>query len=30
VNMIKKMGIDVVAEQEESLTDVRIIIRFPK
>jgi len=30
VNMIRKMGIDVVAEQEETLTDVRIIIRFPK
>lgn len=30
VNMIRKMGIDVVTEQEESLTDVRIIIRFPK
>ncbi len=30
VRMIRKMGIDVVAETEESLTDVRIIIRFPK
>ena len=30
VRMIKKMGIDVVSEQDEALTDVRIIIRFPK
>ncbi len=30
VRMIKKMGIDVVMETEETLTDVRIIVRFPK
>ena len=30
VRMIKKMGIDVVTETEETLTDVRIIVRFPK
>lgn len=30
VRMIKKMGIDVVSETEETLTDVRIIVRFPK
>lgn len=30
VQMIKKMGIDVVTETEETLTDTRIIIRFPK
>ena len=30
VRMIRKTGIDVVAEQEETLTDVRIILRFPK
>ena len=30
VRMIKKMGIDVVMETEDTLTDVRIIIRFPK
>lgn len=30
VDMIRKMGIDVVTETEETLTDVRIIVRFPK
>ena len=30
VNMIKKMGIDVVMETEETLADVRVIVRFPK
>ncbi|MBO7703230.1 MAG: ParB/RepB/Spo0J family partition protein [Solobacterium sp.] len=30
VRMIKKMGIDVVTETEETLTDVRVIVRFPK
>ncbi len=30
VRMIKKMGIDVIMETEETLTDVRIIVRFPK
>lgn len=30
VAMIKKMGIDVVMETEESLTDVRVVVRFPK
>ena len=30
VQMIKKMGIDVVTETEETLTDVKIIVRFPK
>ena len=30
VRMIKKMGIDVLTETEETLTDVRIIVRFPK
>ncbi len=30
VNMIKKMGIDVLVETEETDTDVRMIVRFPK
>lgn len=30
VDMIKKMGIDVVMETEETLADIRVIIRFPK
>ena len=30
VRMIKKMGIDVVMETEETLADVRVIVRFPK
>lgn len=30
VNMIKKTGIDVTMEMDETLTDVRIIIKFPK
>ncbi|MBQ9327566.1 MAG: ParB/RepB/Spo0J family partition protein [Solobacterium sp.] len=30
VRMIKKMGIDVIAETEESMTDVRVIVRFPR
>lgn len=30
VRMIKKMGIDVLTETEETLTDVRVIVRFPK
>lgn len=30
VEMIKKMGIDVVSETDETLTDVRVIVRFPK
>ena len=30
VRMIKKMGIDVVVETEETLADVRVIVRFPK
>ena len=30
VQMIKKMGIDVVTETEETLTDVKMIVRFPK
>lgn len=30
VRMIKKMGIDVICETEETLTDVRMIVRFPK
>ncbi|NCB32425.1 MAG: ParB/RepB/Spo0J family partition protein [Erysipelotrichia bacterium] len=30
IRIIKKMGIDVVEETEETLTDVRIVIRFPK
>lgn len=30
VQMVKKMGIDVVSETEETLTDVKIIVRFPK
>ena len=30
VRMIKKMGIDVVTDTEETLTDVRVIVRFPK
>lgn len=30
VSMIKKMGIDVVTETEETSTDVRIIVRFPR
>ena len=30
IEMIKKMGIDVVSETEETLTDVRVIVRFPK
>lgn len=30
VSMIKKMGIDVVTETEETLTDVCIVVRFPK
>jgi ParB family chromosome partitioning protein len=30
VAMIRKMGIDVVTETEETITDVRIVVRFPK
>ncbi|MEG0077368.1 nucleoid occlusion protein [Anaerorhabdus sp.] len=30
VQMIKKTGIDVTTEMDETLTDVRIIIKFPK
>jgi len=30
VRMIKKMGIDVLTETEETDTDVRVVVRFPK
>lgn len=30
IQMVRKMGIDVVSETDETLTDVRIIVRFPK
>ena len=30
VAMIKKMGIDVITETEETLADVRVIVRFPR
>ena len=30
VQMIKKMGIDAIMETEETLTDIRVIVRFPK